>query len=280
MTGMRHSDRYRALFWGIFVAVVPALARAPAYAISFHFSPATISVEAAPGQTVSRTLSLTLAKECAPTHFKARMEDWWRNEGNDRTFYAQAGTIAHSCGKWCSVNPVESAVKPDETMTVKVTVHVPGDAKPGGYWSALTIDEVPDPTEPRPTGVSMIFRASLSVAIYVEIPTATRAARISGVRIADGRASVTLVNEGNIPLRVNGTFEFRKPGEETPVITIPVGGEPILPEPINTCTFSAALPDSAKLPDGRYKVRVIVDAGLDHVLGAERELDILRPPNR
>lgn len=274
---MRHSDMKRVLSLGIVACTLLACAGSRVHAISFHFSPANITIEARPGEMVNRTLTLTLAGNDPATRFKVRTEDWWRSADNQRTFYAKPGTIARSCAPWCSVNPVESSVRPGETMTVKVSVRVPDDAKPGGYWAALTVDEVPDPARPNPQGVAMVFRASLSVGIYVIIPSATRSARITGIQVNDGRAAVTLMNEGNTPLRVNATFEFYKPGQEKPVATARVGGEPILPEPINTCTFSTALPGPDQLPAGRYRVRAIIDAELDHLMGAEKELDILRP---
>ncbi len=165
-------------------------------------------------------------------------------------------------------------------MAVKLSIHVPDDVKPGGYWAALTVDEVPDPTQPKPTQVSMIFRASLSVGIYVEVPNVTKAASIKAVQVNGTLVSVTMQNEGNTPLHVGGTFEFYKAGEETPAATVQIGGEPLLPDPINTGTFSAPLPDAQKLPSGKYKVRVIMDAGLDHLMGAEKELEVIRSPDR
>ncbi len=271
---MRHKVRFG------FVILAALACAMPACAISFHFSPTSIMIEARPGQTVNRSLTLTLAKDAGPTQFKARIEDWWRSAENDRTFYAAPGTLKRSCGKWCTINPMETAVGSGNTMTVKLSIRIPDDAKPGGYWTALTIDEVPDPTVSRPEGVAMTFRASLSVGIYIEIPVVTKKARITGVTVDKKVARVTLINEGNTPLRINGSFEFYKIGDDKPIATITLGGEPLLPEPINTCAFSCALPDAQKLPSGKYKVRVIVEAGLDHLMGAEKEIGILRTDTR
>lgn len=269
----RNKHRVARTLSYVFLAIISV----PVHAISFHFAPANINVQARAGQIVNRTFTLTLAKDAAPTRFRAHIEDWWRSENNNQTFYAAPGTLKHSCGLWCTINPVETSLKSGETMTIKLSIRVPDDAQPGGYWGALTVDEVPDPTAPKPSGVAMTFKASLSVGILVEIPDATRAAKISGVRIADGKVGVTLINEGNIPLRVNGTFQFFKPGEDQPTATAEIGGEPLLPEPINTCEFTAPLPEPNKLPAGKYKVRVIVDVGLDYLMGAEKDVEITRP---
>ena len=266
----------RAAILGAFLLFALLSARVPAHAIGFHFSPANISVQARPGQVVNSTFSLTLAKDSPATRFRARIEDWWRSSDNSKTFYAVPGTIKRSCGPWCSVNPVESAVQPGGTMTVRLSVRVPDKVEPGGYWSALTLEEIPDPLAPKPTGVAVIFRGSVSVGILVEIPNAVRAGQITGVRVTSDKVAVTLRNDGNIPLRINGKFEFRKPGEQKPTATVEIGGEPLLPEPANTCEFSAALPAAKTLPSGRYRVRVTVDAGLDYLMGAEKELDLNR----
>jgi len=249
----------------------------PAYAIGFHFSPANINVQARPGEVINTTFSLTLSADSQPTRFSAHIEDWWRSTDNNQTFFASPGTIKRSCGPWCAINPVEATVKPGETMSVRLSIRVPPDVMPGGYWAALTLDEVPNPLAPKPSGVAVTFTGSVSVGIFVEIPNATRAARITAVRVSGDKVSVTLRNEGNIPLRVNGKFEFRKPGEEKVITTVEIGGEVLLPEPFDTCEFSAALPSVEVLPSGRYNVRVIVDVGLDYLMGAQKEVDLKRP---
>jgi len=270
------SGRRHAWVLGTLALVILTADPMPVHAIGFHFSPANISIQGRPGQVVNRTFSLTLAKDSPPTYFHARTEDWWRSADNSQTFYASPGTIRRSCAGWCTLNPVETSVKPSETTTIKITVRVPDDVRPGGYWAALTVDEVPDPLAPKPFGVVMTFKASISVGIFVEIPPVTRAARITSIRITGDHAAVTLRNEGDVPLKVSGTFEFYRPGEQQPAASVQTGTDPLLPEPVNTCEFSTALPDRSTLPSGRYRVRVIVDVGLDYLMGAEKELDIAR----
>lgn len=274
---MRPRNIGSAVALGIFGISVVLAAQVPVHAIGFHFSPANISTKARPGQVLNHIFTLTLAKDSPVTHFRVRLEDWWRSADNNHTFFATPGTVKRSCGPWCTVNPNEATCNPGETMTVKLTIRVPEKVEPGGYWAALTVEEIPDPLAPKPSGVSVIFRGSVSVGIFIEIPNATRSAKITGVRITAEKVAVTLKNDGNIPLKVNGTFEFYKPGEQNPVATVQIGGEPLLPEPVNTCEFSAPLPNPNILPSGTYKVRVIIDVGLDYLMGAEKELQINRP---
>ena len=273
---MGHSRRRLAWMLSAVLFYVLSAGLKPAHAISFQFSPLNISNQARPGQVINRIFNITLAKDAPPTHFKAHVEDWWRSADNHQTFYAAPGTIRRSCGLWCSINPVEATVKPGETLTIRLSIRVPDNVKPGGYWAALTVDEVPDPLAPKPSGVAMLFRSSVSIGIFIEVPPATRSAKLTGVQISGDKISVKLCNDGNIPLRVNGAFEFYRPGEDKPAATVKLGGEPLLPDPINTCEFTIALPSAKELPSGAYKVRVIMDVGLEYLIGAEKQLEIVR----
>jgi len=248
----------------------------PVQAISLHFWPTRISIQARPGQIVNQTFNLTLKKDSNAARFRAHVEDWWRSPDNNQTFYAAPGSHGRSCGPWCTINPIESTAEPGQTMTIKISIRVPDDAKPGGYWSALTVDEVADPLAPKPKGVGMKLKGSVSVGIFVEIPEIKRSAKITNVRINGNQAAVTLCNDGNTPLRVIPSFEFYKPGEDKPVSTLKIGAQPLLTDEHNTCEFGTLLPAEKDLPSGKYKVRVIVDAGLDYLMGAENEVEITR----
>lgn len=265
----------RSMILGILLAALTA-GGSKAWAIGFHFYPANISVQGKPGQVVNRTFTLGLSKDSEPARFQARTEDWWRSPDNSETFYAAPGTLRRSCAKWCSINPVETGLKPGEKMVIKVSVAVPADAQPGGYWAALTVDQIRDPLAPKPHGIGVLFRGSVSVGIFVEVPNATRSAKITGIKVAGETVAVTLRNDGNMPLRVNTKFEFYRAGEEKPAASVTLPGQPLLPEPTNTCEFSGPLPSVKDLPTGKYKVRVIVDTGLDYLMGAEKELDVTR----
>jgi hypothetical protein len=258
----------------------------PAWAIGFRATMEPIKVDARPGQVVSRGFQLTLAKEEQRTQFKAHVEDWWRSEDGKQSFYRPPGTLARSCAPWVKLNPVEAAVEPGGTLDLRITVAVPADAKPGGYWCALTLDEVPDPLKVTPDEVGVRFLASISTGIFVSIGPVERIARIAEVQVLPDEATLKLRNDGNCPLSVEGRFEFIRPGETTPTVVLPFPHATLLPEPINTALFTAKLPDATKLPSGTYLVRAIFDIGLDHYLGGQKELRITRetpssiPPDR
>lgn len=254
-------------------AALLALAAGPSGAIEFTSSFDNIKIQAQPGEVVNRGFQLQLGPGQRPVHFKARVEDWWQSEDGSQSFYREPGTLSRSCGRWISLNPVETAVEPGGTLHIRVTAAVPQDAGSGGYWCVLTVDELPDPLASL-QGVGVRFLASISVGIFVEIAPVRRQAAITAVEISRPRARITVRNLGDAPLGVDGRIEFLKPGGQTPVASAAISRATVLPEPVPTRVLTAELPGPAELPPGRYRVQVILDVGLDHYIGVQKELEI------
>jgi hypothetical protein len=251
--------------------LVPAAGRA----ITFSSALSSIKVNVKPGQVVTRQFELTLAKDQPRTFFRARVEDWWRSEDGRESFFAEPGTLQQSCAPWVTINPVDSAVEGGGTLKIRVTVAVPRELAPGGYWCVLTVDEVADPLSD-PSGVAMRFLASVSTGVFVYVDPVVRAARISDVQLTSDRARLTLENEGNAPVGAEGRFEFLRPGENTPIATATIPRVTVLPAPIPRAILSADLPAAAVLPSGRYVVRAILDIGLEHYIGVQKEIELRR----
>jgi hypothetical protein len=246
-----------------------------AHEVTFTAALSSIKVQARPGQVITRRFDLTLDKDQSPTHFKAHVEDWWRSEDGSQSFYAAPGTLKRSCGTWVTLNPEQSVVEPGQTLSVRITVNVSPDAEPGGYWCVLTLDEIPDPVAAA-DNIGVKFLASVSTGIFIFIDPVERAAEIVDVILQPTAASVKLRNLGNAPLGVEGRFEFIRPGEDKPIATAAIPRGSLLTEPVSTSLFTASLPAESALPSGRYLVRAIVDIGLDHYIGVQRELDVRR----
>lgn len=246
--------------------------------LSFSATLESIKISGRPDEVVTRQFKLTLDPNQPTTHFKAHVEDWWRSEDGQQSFYGAPGTLAHSCAKWVSLNPVESAVSAGETLTVRVTVAVPHELSNGGYWCALTLDEVPDP-EAAAQGVGVHFLASVSTGVFVYVDPVDRDASITGLDITADRAVVRVHNEGNAPLGIEGKVEFYAPGTKTPAAVVDLPRATLLTEPSKDGTFGAPLPAAGSLPSGTYHVRAILDFGADHYIGAERDLTITREGN-
>ena len=257
-----------------------ALSAAPSHAqapkgLSFQATLDSIKIDARPQQVITRQFKLTLDADQPETRFKARIEDWWRSADGAQSFYGEPGTLRHSCGPWVSLNPVESSVKPGATMIVRITVSVPQEMASGGYWCALTVDEIPDPLAIQ-TGVGVKFVASVSTGIFVNVGAIERAARIVDLQIDADTVLVKLRNEGNAPVGIDGRLEFYAAGASAPTATVVVPRGTLLTEPTVDGTLITKLPPPSQLPSGRYRVRAILDYGAPHYIGAEREIELVR----
>ena len=256
------------------IAVVFAPVSAGAITIQASFTPIRVTAQA--GQVVTTTYELKVQDGEPGAHFKVDVQDWWRSEDGQQSFYAAAGSLGRSCGRWVSANPRESNVAGGETLHVRLSIEVPADVRPGGYWCALSVDELPDPLTTKPDGVGVRFLASVSTGIYININPIERGADIVSVDVRGDRAVARLSNTGNAPLVVEGRVEFLKPGQTVPTAAVELPRNVLLTEPIATGVYAVDLPDRSNLPSGRYLVRLIVDIGLDHYIAVQREVDVVR----
>jgi len=126
------------------------LAGSAADAVTFNASFAPIKIAAKPGQVLTTNYRLALDDGDPRTHFKVEVQDWWRSEDGRQSFYAPAGSISRSCGHWVSANPMEATVSGGQALQIRLTVSIPQDVQPGGYWCALSVDEMPDPLDIAP----------------------------------------------------------------------------------------------------------------------------------
>lgn len=267
--------RWRAVTIALLLSCPAQTAAQAPGGLSFQATLESIKIDARPQQVVTRQFKLTLDANQPETRFRARVEDWWRSEDGKQSFYAEPGTLRHSCGRWVSLNPVEASVKPGETLVIRITVAVPVEIAAAGYWCALTIDEIPDPMAVQ-TGVRVRFVASVSTGIFVSVGAVERAARILDLEVDSDEARVRVRNDGNGPLGIEGRLEFLSPGASSPTATVVIPRATVLTEPSMNGTLTARLPPPLDLPSGRYRVRAVLDFGAAHYIGAEKEFDIVR----
>jgi hypothetical protein len=270
-------DRLQARLGAAFAAALVMLSGGDVEAVTFNASFAPIRMAAKPGQVLTTTYRLGLDAGAPRTTFKVEIQDWWRSEDGRQSFYAPAGSLSRSCGRWVSVNPMESAVSGGEALQIRLTVAVPPAIGPGGYWCALSIDEMPDPLAVTPDGVGVRFLASVSTGVYVYIDPVERGADVAAIEVTGLTATARIENTGNTPTAVEGRFEFLAVNAPTPTVVFALPRHMLLTEPVRTAAFSVPLPPPSQLPSGRYTVRLILDVGLDHYIGMQRTLDILRP---
>jgi hypothetical protein len=245
-----------------------------AEAVTFQTTLSPIRLYAKPGEALTNQYHLTLGEGEPPTQFRVFVEDWWRSEDGRQSFYIPAGSLERSCGGWVSVNPAESRVSGGQNLSVRVTVSVPATVRPGGYWCALTVEEQPDPLAVTPDQVGVRFLASVSTGIYVYIDPVERAVHIDNIELGGGDVVLSLTNRGNTPVPIEGRLEFLKTGESTPIATVEIDRNVLLLDPIRIGRYRTPIPKADLVPAGHYLVRAILDIGLDHYIGAQRELSL------
>jgi len=265
------------IVWGAVLIALLYPAKS-AFTLNLHYSLDSIKIEARPGQYVTRTVHIGLPVNEKPAHIRAHAEDYWVSEDGRQSFYREPGgpdAPKRSCATWVRVNPVEAALQPGDDLTIKISVAVPEGTKPGGYWCAFTLDEVPDPLAKQP-GPGLSFLSSFSTGVFVSVPPVERAAAIADVNVGSDEVVVRVRNDGNGPIGVQGWVEFLPVNGKGSPITIVVPREGVFPEPIRTRALYAPLPNAQTLPSGRYRMRVVMDVGLDHYVGVEKEMDLKR----
>jgi hypothetical protein len=262
----------KPLFSALFCATALALAPGAVRALQFSSSFQSFKIVVRPGETVSRTFTLQLAPNQPRVHFQALVEDWWQSEDGSQSFYREPGTIARSCGRWITLNPNEVAVEPGGSLAIRFTAIVPASVGPGGYWCVLTVNELPDPLAVEPPGVGIRFLTSISTGIFLFLPPVVRQIEIGKIDLAPRQAKLMLKNTGNSPVWIEGHVDLSRQGSEAVVATAPLPKTTLLTGPFARRFITADLPDLAALPPGRYRMRVILDIGLDHFIGAQREL--------
>ena len=244
--------------------------------LAFSATLESIKINARPDDVVTRQFRLTLEPNQPRTTFRVHVDDWWRTPDGAQSVNAAPGTLRHSCATWTSVNPVDATVSAGETMVVRVSVKVPHEITPSGFWCALTVDEVPDPMAQN-AGVGVKFLASVSTGIFVYVGDVSRKASIVDLSADASNVRVRVRNDGNAPLGIDGRIEFYAAGTTVPAATVTLPRATVLTEPTVEGVMTAPLPSSIKLPSGRYRMRAILDFGTDHYIGAEREAVITRP---
>lgn len=258
-------------------AAIAALAAAapPAQAIQFVSSLSSVQLRAEPGSVHFREFRLKLTDASEAALFRVKLEDWWQSADGRRSHYAPPGTLRSSCSEWVGIDPLEATVAPGGELVVHLAIHVPQRVATGGYWCVLTVDEVPDPRK-APAGIGAVFSASISTGIFVDVGAVRRAVRIAAVEFAEGEARVRVENTGDAPVGVEGRIEFLDPDGDSVLATVELARATALTEPERERILAAPLPAVSLLPSGRYRVRAVIDYGADHLIGAQRLLDLER----
>jgi hypothetical protein len=80
----------------LLAATATILRPSTAGAVTIQASFAPIRMTAQPGQVLTTAYELKLQAGEPGTHFKVDVQDWWRSEDGQQSFYAAAGSLPRS----------------------------------------------------------------------------------------------------------------------------------------------------------------------------------------
>jgi hypothetical protein len=224
-----------------------------------RLAPARIELEMAPGTETTFVVTLDSAQSVRRSErILVTLSDFnITREGRVR--FQEAGSRSESATSWIVYSPAEAVIRPGRPHSVRVTVTVPKDAKPGDHIAALVVEPRPESLKLLPKTREMRVRYRMASIVYVKVPQLTRRGSLENLQAeVRGDAIVitpTLKNEGNslvrplASLRIidsTGKSVLELPSEET----FPVLANSELVQPLEI---------SRKLASGKYTVRYTVD---------------------
>lgn len=249
---------------------------------AIEIAPPVINLKADPGQTISTKINLrgvsseTLIVSNEINNFQAAGED-----GTPKIIFDEGEEDPYSLKSWIDPLP-QITLEPRQIKDIDVTIHVPKNAAPGGYYGVVRFTGAPPNLEG--TGVSL--SASLGSLIFVRVNGDAKESlslEEFATTSSDGKASSLfestpiqfierLNNTGNTHLQPAGQITIKDMfGQKVATVNINLPPRNVLPQSIRK--FEQPL-DSATIGDkvlfGRYTAELSVTYGDSHqILTAE-----------
>ena len=238
-----------------------AQASAPAAADGIALAPARVELEMQPGSETTLVVNLDYHSSNAaaqPARIVASLNDWGITRDGQVEFY-RAGTQANSASPWLIYSPAETTVEPGRTHSIRVTVTVPKDAKPGDHLAALIVEQRPDSIKFSENRRQMVVRYRMACVFYIKVPQLTRRGSLENLQAATDASGVTVVptlkNAGNTVLRPVSSAKVLDSAGRT-VAELPEGESlPVLAG----AELSQRLRIEKQLPPGTYSVKYRID---------------------
>lgn len=221
--------------------------------------PPTALVNAKPGQSVTFNLKVGNPRK-EPTKVRITLSDWKFTQVG-RVSYQALGTVEESASPWTSLSASEINLPGNSIETVRYTVKVPANAKPGTHWGMIFFGG--DVLQPQPgmAGTAMSMRVAHT--FYVNVGEITRSGKIAGIfsklptePTLPIQLTVQYQNTGNSAQNVDGRFELRDSSGKV-VITGKLETNTVLPGTTRMLIINLGGP----LPAGSYTLLAILNYG-------------------
>jgi hypothetical protein len=248
---------------------------AAADGISVTISPLNAEIAVKAGNQVTGVISVTnncvtdrsvlvapASDDPTTAHLKVFTSDWSLDQKGNISFQP-AGAAPDSCSNWIEINPSMVSVPAGQAVDVRYTVTAPSSAS-GTYHTLIIFQQISDSSNGQRAAGNISGR--IGSALYVNVGSMAKRARISDFRVDAKTASITIQNTGTTIVRLKGTLSISDDAGKQ-YQTVPIPGALILPGPNGQRQIDIALP--AALEPGHSIATAIIDYGADVLLGAK-----------
>ncbi|HEX9779768.1 MAG TPA: hypothetical protein VGB20_00980 [bacterium] len=265
------------LFGSAWAALACVAGAGQAFALSLSNNRPLIEREVGPGEAVQGSIEVTNTGD-KPMEVRAYLEDWrYLPTGEGDKEFDAPGTYPRSAAGWISFYPTEFELPPHGRGVVDYTIRVTDEAAlDGGYYAVLFFESIIGEVQPQGgSEVTVKYAARLGSLFMIDVTgTVRRDASLAGARLSSAgggatRIEGTIVNEGNVALRCDGTYHLLGAGElvaargELPRRYLWVG---------QSAPFEAEWVGS--LAPGAYSAVLTYDCGADLILVEEAQVSV------
>jgi len=250
----------------LLLTMVATLTWATSFAAEIGITPPRQSLAAAPGETVSTTVTV-LTTAATEERVVAATSDWTLGVGGELT-YLPAASLPSSAASWLALEADEFALAPGGSRELRIQVTVPEDAE-GTYHAMVFFTVVPAPTDTPGVGVTTTARVGLTVYVTVTGTERSGSELVDLYRPDPATLAAVVVNSGNTVMRLGGTIELRNEAGDV-VQRLPVPDVPVLRESEREVRFD--LPDD--LEPGFYVVLALIEDDRGGLLAGELPIEI------
>lgn len=118
----------------------------PALALdaTFTLTPPSVNIEGKPGDIVQKTIKITNGSEEQDLNLRAFVADFIvQDDAGTPIKVTGSASGRYLASPWFTIEKSEFSIKPKETISIVVIIHIPKDALPGGHYAGVFFEPVP-----------------------------------------------------------------------------------------------------------------------------------------
>lgn len=228
------------------------------------------------GQVISSSFFIGNNEE-EPLIIEIETLDWRRDEFGNLVF-EEPNTHPRSIASWIEFDPKQFVLGPDSSQEINFTVTVPQEAT-GSYWGGFLADvKTETAAQQEEEGVGVQIGTKFLIKIFIETQAGSNRdgdlIKVQRLGLNPLTIAISFRNTGNIRLQdVLGRVEIRDLQGNT-IRSMTIDEFSVLPSDTRTIEVIDGAARGDTLAPGRYLVLVILDFGVESLLGGQLLLDI------